>query len=117
MTPLIVLDEVWRTYRGGVAALRGVSLAVERGEMVAAYNRLLTGDDPAAQVEAAKAWSLWEGETITLEYLRDGARKTTSLVTGNEIIVMDRLGDGGEFTFTQDSWETTAYSAKAETPI
>jgi S1-C subfamily serine protease len=39
-------------------------------------------------------------ETITLEYLRDGARKTTSLVTGNEIIVMDRLGDGGEFTFT-----------------
>lgn len=38
----------------------------ERGEMVAAYRRRLTGDDPAAQLEAAKAWSLWEGETITL---------------------------------------------------
>lgn len=38
----------------------------ERGEMVAAYHRRLTGDDPVAQLEAAKAWSLWEGETITL---------------------------------------------------
>ncbi|MBO9379089.1 prolyl aminopeptidase [Sphingomonas histidinilytica] len=38
----------------------------ERGDMVAAYNRRLTGTDPAAQIEAAKAWSLWEGETITL---------------------------------------------------
>jgi proline iminopeptidase len=38
----------------------------ERGDMVAAYNRRLTGDDPIAQLEAARAWSLWEGETITL---------------------------------------------------
>jgi proline iminopeptidase len=38
----------------------------ERGNMVAAYNRRLTGDDRVAQLEAAKAWSLWEGETITL---------------------------------------------------
>ena len=38
----------------------------ERSDMVAAYHRRLTGDDPAEQLEAAKAWSLWEGETITL---------------------------------------------------
>ena len=38
----------------------------ERGDMIAAYRKRLTGDDPAAQIEAAKAWSLWEGETITL---------------------------------------------------
>ena len=38
----------------------------ERGAMVAAYNKRLTGDDPAVQLEAARAWSLWEGETITL---------------------------------------------------
>lgn len=38
----------------------------ERGDLVGAYNRRLTGDDPVAQLEAAKAWSLWEGETITL---------------------------------------------------
>jgi proline iminopeptidase len=38
----------------------------ERGQVVAAYNKRLTGNDPVVQLEAAKAWSLWEGETITL---------------------------------------------------
>jgi len=38
----------------------------ERGDMMAAYRRRLVGDDPAMQLEAAKAWSIWEGETITL---------------------------------------------------
>jgi proline iminopeptidase len=38
----------------------------ERHEMMAAYHRRLTGPDRAAQIAAAKSWSLWEGETITL---------------------------------------------------
>jgi proline iminopeptidase len=38
----------------------------ERGAMMAAYRKLLTGDDRDRQIAAAKAWSLWEGETITL---------------------------------------------------
>jgi proline iminopeptidase len=38
----------------------------ERSDMVGAYHRRLTGDDPAAQLEAAKAWSKWEAETVTL---------------------------------------------------
>lgn len=38
----------------------------ERGDMIAAYHKRLTGNDKAAQIEAAKAWTLWEGETITL---------------------------------------------------
>jgi len=38
----------------------------ERGDLIGAYRKLLTSDDPAIQVEAAKAWTLWEGETITL---------------------------------------------------
>ena len=38
----------------------------ERGDMLAAYHRRLTGDDPEAQIAAARAWSVWEGETITL---------------------------------------------------
>ena len=38
----------------------------ERGDMVAAYHRRLTGDDEAAKLEAAKAWSKWEAETVTL---------------------------------------------------
>jgi proline iminopeptidase len=38
----------------------------ERGDMMAAYRRRLVGDDPKARLEAARAWSLWEGETIRL---------------------------------------------------
>ena len=34
--------------------------------MMAAYRKRLVGSDRKAQVEAALAWSLWEGETITL---------------------------------------------------
>ncbi len=39
---------------------------VERGDIVAAYQKRLTGDDPAVKLEAAKAWSKWEAETVTL---------------------------------------------------
>lgn len=38
----------------------------ERGDMMGAYRRRLVGDDQAAKVEAALAWSVWEGQTITL---------------------------------------------------
>ena len=38
----------------------------ERGDLMAAYRKRLTSPDRAVQLEAAKAWSLWEGETITL---------------------------------------------------
>lgn len=38
----------------------------ERDDMIAAYRKRLTGDDPVARIEAARAWSVWEGETITL---------------------------------------------------
>ena len=38
----------------------------ERHEMMLAYNRRLTGSDRAEQIACARAWSLWEGETITL---------------------------------------------------
>lgn len=38
----------------------------ERHDMIGAYRKRLTGDDKDIQIEAAKAWSVWEGETITL---------------------------------------------------
>jgi proline iminopeptidase len=38
----------------------------ERDDLVAAYHRRLTGADAAEQLEAAKAWSKWEAETVTL---------------------------------------------------
>ncbi|SCZ10157.1 prolyl aminopeptidase [Microvirga guangxiensis] len=43
----------------------------ERGDLMAAYRKRLTHPDPAVQREAAKAWSLWEGETITLLHNQD----------------------------------------------
>jgi proline iminopeptidase len=38
----------------------------ERHDLMAAYHRRLTGTDEEAKVEAAVAWSRWEGRTITL---------------------------------------------------
>jgi proline iminopeptidase len=38
----------------------------ERHEMMHAYHRRLTHADSAVRLSAAKAWAIWEGETITL---------------------------------------------------
>ncbi|BAK84829.1 prolyl aminopeptidase [Komagataeibacter medellinensis] len=38
----------------------------ERMDLMAAYSRRLTGDDADVQMQAAIAWSMWEGRTITL---------------------------------------------------
>jgi proline iminopeptidase len=38
----------------------------EQDDLVAAYHRRLTGSDTAEQLAAAKAWSKWEAETVTL---------------------------------------------------
>lgn len=44
----------------------------ERGDMITAYYKRLTSPDRAVQLEAARAWSQWEGKTISL--LADPAR-------------------------------------------
>lgn len=38
----------------------------ERGDLITAYYNRLTSEDRATRVEAAKAWSIWEGSIITL---------------------------------------------------
>ena len=38
----------------------------ERADMVSAYHRRLTSDDQAVRLEAARAWSIWEGSTSRL---------------------------------------------------
>ena len=38
----------------------------ERGDLLHAYHRRLTGDDPEEQMRAARAWSIWEGATSFL---------------------------------------------------
>jgi proline iminopeptidase len=44
----------------------------ERGDLVSAYHRRLTSDDRRIQIEAARAWSVWEGSTLAL--LQDAER-------------------------------------------
>jgi len=39
----------------------------ERGDMLAAYHKRLTGDDAQVRQEAARAWSVWEASTCLLE--------------------------------------------------
>jgi proline iminopeptidase len=45
----------------------------ERGDLMAAYRKRLTSSDKAEQLKAAKAWSVWEGSTITLRPNKDNA--------------------------------------------
>lgn len=54
-----VFPDVWESYVAPVPEQ-------ERHDMVRAYYRLLTSDDPATRLRAAKAWSGWEGATIHL---------------------------------------------------
>jgi len=54
-----IFADVWEEY------LKVIPEA-ERGDMVSAYHRRLTSDDLATRVEAARAWSIWEGSTSKL---------------------------------------------------
>jgi len=38
----------------------------EHGDMIAAYHRRLTDPERAVQIAAARAWSVWEGSTLSL---------------------------------------------------
>ncbi|MDP7042317.1 MAG: prolyl aminopeptidase, partial [Gammaproteobacteria bacterium] len=38
----------------------------ERGDLITAHYQRLTGDDEAAQLASARAWSVWEGVTSNL---------------------------------------------------
>ncbi|MDP3339959.1 prolyl aminopeptidase [Frigidibacter sp.] len=38
----------------------------ERHDLIAAFRKRLTSDSEAERLEAARAWAIWEGETITL---------------------------------------------------
>lgn len=39
----------------------------ERNDLLKAYHQRLTGDDEVGRMAAAKAWSVWEGRTATLQ--------------------------------------------------
>jgi proline iminopeptidase len=54
-----VFPDKWQEFVGAVAP-------EEQGDLVSAFRRRLTGTDAAARLAAAKAWSKWEAETVTL---------------------------------------------------
>jgi proline iminopeptidase len=54
-----VFPDKWEGYLAPIPA-------DERHDLMAAYRRRLTGEDRNAQLQAAKAWAKWEGETLTL---------------------------------------------------
>jgi len=55
----------------------------ERGDLIAAYYRRLTSDDPTVRQQAALAWSVWEARTSFLlprdDHLQRAASETFSL--------------------------------------
>ncbi len=53
-------------YPEAFADYEAVIPPAERGDMIAAYHRRLTGPDPELRLAAAKAWSVWEASTLSL---------------------------------------------------
>lgn len=53
-------------YPEAFAAYKEVIPPAERGDMIAAYHRRLTGIDAEQRLIAAKAWSVWEASTLSL---------------------------------------------------
>jgi proline iminopeptidase len=53
-------------YPDAFAAFEAPIPPEERADMIAAYHRRLTDPDPLVRVAAAKAWSVWEGSTLSL---------------------------------------------------
>ncbi|MFO0679138.1 MAG: prolyl aminopeptidase [Polyangiaceae bacterium] len=47
----------------------------ERGDLLRAYSKRLTGDDAKVRAEAARAWSIWEGSTSRLYTDPDAVKK------------------------------------------
>lgn len=54
-----VFPDIWEGYLAPIPKS-------ERGDMMAAYYKRLTADDATMRLEAAKAWSVWEGSTLSI---------------------------------------------------
>jgi len=55
----ILFPDAWEPYLAHIPE-------AERGDLVTAYHKRLTSDDPAVRLAAAKIWSGWEGATSKL---------------------------------------------------
>ena len=54
-----IYPDVWEQYLAPIPE-------AERGDLLNAYHRRLTGDDADGRLAAARAWSIWEGSTSKL---------------------------------------------------
>lgn len=54
-----IYPDAWEDYLAPIPV-------AERGDLIAAYYRRLTGGDEDEKLRAAKAWSVWEGGTVSL---------------------------------------------------
>jgi len=54
-----IFPDFWESYRDQIPA-------GERGDFMTAYYKRLTGDDEKTRLNAARAWSVWEGSTSKL---------------------------------------------------
>jgi len=54
-----IFPDAWEEY------VKPIPIA-ERGDMIAAYYKRLTSADPHVRLQAARAWSIWEGSTSKL---------------------------------------------------
>ncbi len=64
-----LFPDAWESYLAPIPV-------AERDDLVAAYHRRLTGDDPAEREACAVAWSVWEGSTSRLVPDADMVRRT-----------------------------------------
>jgi proline iminopeptidase len=55
----MLYPDAWETYISAIPE-------AERGDLMSAYHRRLTGDDRKIRIQAARAWSVWEGATSFL---------------------------------------------------
>jgi proline iminopeptidase len=55
----VMYPDAWEAYRDHIPE-------AERGDLLTAYYKRLTSDDPAVRLAAAKVWSGWEGATSKL---------------------------------------------------
>ena len=56
----LLFPEQWRSFVAPIPV-------EERRDLLAAFHRRLLGDDAAVRLEAARAWSVWEGATSSLK--------------------------------------------------
>ena len=54
-----IFPDIWENYLAAIPV-------AERGDLMSAYHRRLTGDDKQERLKAAQAWSVWEGSTSFL---------------------------------------------------